>query len=285
MPESIEASIDAEALRAAVRAALEEDRAWDDVTTHAVVPPGRAGRARIEAREAGVVAGLPVARAVFRERDPSVAFSPAVEEGERVEVGAVLARLEGPFEAILSAERVALNFLGRLSGVATATRRYVEAVPPGAKTVVLETRKTTPGLRAFERYAVRVGGGGAHRGDLASAVLVKDTHAAVARSVQDATLAAMQTMTGQVPIWVEVHSLDDLADVLAVGPDRILLDNLSDAEIEEAVRRIGGACEVEVSGRLTPERVRRLAGLGVDYVSVGAITRDAPWLDVALEVE
>lgn len=273
------------AVRAAVRAALEEDRAWDDAATAATVPPGLHGRARIEARAEGVVAGLPVARAAFRERDPGTAFTALVEEGAVTGHGAVLARVEGPLASILSTERVALNFLGHLSGVATAARRFAEAIPAGSRTVLLDTRKTTPGLRVLERYAVRIGGGRSHRGDLAEAILVKENHAAAAGGAPAAAAAAVRAAAGALPVWVEVHDPADLDGVLAAGVDRVLLDNMDDAAVARCAARIAGACEVEVTGGVTPERLPRLAEIGVDYVSVGAITHGAVWLDVSLEVE
>jgi nicotinate-nucleotide pyrophosphorylase (carboxylating) len=268
----------------AVRAALLEDlgRAGD-ITTQATIPAGAQARAKIVAREAGVVAGLPLARAAFALMDPAVRFDALVEDGARVESGAVLARVEGPARAILSAERVALNFLGRLSGIATLTARYAERVAH-TKAKICDTRKTTPLLRAFEKYAVRCGGGANHRFGLDDAVLIKDNHIAVAGGVTAALRAAKAHAGHLVKIEIEVDTLDQLREVLAEGADAVLLDNMTPDRLREAAALVAGRMICEASGGVALDTVGAIADTGVDLVSVGALTHSARVLDVALDI-
>ena len=269
----------------AVRAALLEDlgRAGD-VTTQATIPANATLRAKIAAREDGVIAGLPLARAAFRLMDASVAFEPRVEDGARISRGAVIARIEGPARAILSAERVALNYLGRLSGVATLTARYAERVAH-TKAKICDTRKTTPGLRAFEKYAVRCGGGANHRFGLDDAVLIKDNHIAVAGGVIAALRAAKCFAGHLVKIEIEVDTLAQLREVLLEGADAVLLDNMTLDQLREAVALVDGRMICEASGGVTLETVGRIAETGVDLISVGALTHSAPVLDLGLDVD
>ena len=268
----------------AVRAALLEylGRAGD-ITTQATIPAGAQARAKIVAREAGVVAGLPLARAAFALMDPAVRFDALVEDGARVESGAVLARVEGPARAILSAERVALNFLGRLSGIATLTARYAERVAH-TKAKICDTRKTTPLLRAFEKYAVRCGGGANHRFGLDDAVLIKDNHIAVAGGVTAALRAAKAHAGHLVKIEIEVDTLDQLREVLAEGADAVLLDNMTPDRLREAAALVAGRIICEASGGVALDTVGAIADTGVDLVSVGALTHSARVLDVALDI-
>lgn len=270
-----------------VRTALSEDRAGDDVTTQAVVEPGLAARGRLVAREAGVVCGLVVARYVFTTLDEGIAFEAQVDDGAEVEEGTVLASVEGPARAILSGERTALNFVQLLSGVATITSRYVEAAK-GTDCVILDTRKTTPGLRDLEKYAVRCGGGANHRRDLAVMGMIKDNHReALAR--QGKTLAqAVATIrqhAPETPVEVEVDTLDELRDALDAKPEWILLDNMTTAQLREAVDIVGGRARLEASGGITLERVAEIAATGVDAISSGALTHSAPALDIALDID
>jgi nicotinate-nucleotide pyrophosphorylase (carboxylating) len=269
----------------AVRAALAEDfgRAGD-ITTRATIPASARARAVIAAREAGVVAGLDVAARAFRLVDPSVAFEPVSEDGARIAKGDVLARVEGPARAILSAERVALNFLGRLCGVATLTARYAERIAH-TKAKVCDTRKTTPLLRAFEKYAVRCGGGANHRFGLDDAVLIKDNHIAVAGGVSAALRAAKDFAGHMVKIEIEVDTLAQLDEVLTEGADIVLLDNMPPALLREAVARIGGRMIAEASGGVTLETIAAIAETGVDLISVGALTHSARTLDLGLDIE
>jgi nicotinate-nucleotide pyrophosphorylase (carboxylating) len=269
----------------AVRAALEEDlgRAGD-ITTQATIPISASASAVIAAREDGVVAGLPLARAAFRLLDANVGFEPRIDDAARVSRGDVIACVSGPARAILSAERVALNYLGRLGGVATLTSRYAARIAH-AKAKVCDTRKTTPGLRAFEKYAVRCGGGANHRFGLDDAVLIKDNHIAVAGGVAAALRAAKAHVGHLVKIEIEVDTLEQLHEALSEGADAVLLDNMSLSELREAVSLIGGRMTIEASGGVTLETIAQIAETGVDLISVGALTHSAPVLDVGLDVE
>jgi nicotinate-nucleotide pyrophosphorylase (carboxylating) len=273
---------------AVVLAALEEDGAFDDVTTRAVIDASQWGRGVFVAKQEGVVAGLSVASGALQALDSTISFDALVGDGARVRSGAQLAEIEGPVAPILSAERVALNFLQRLSGIATLTRELVDAVA-GTNARIVDTRKTTPGLRQLERYAVRTGGGTNHRFGLSSGVLIKDNHIAAAREQGATSIAAIisqarRTATHTMRIEVEVTSLDELADALEASPDIILLDNMSVEDIRRAVETIGGRAVVEASGGVTIENVRGIAEAGVDLISVGALTHSAPALDISLEL-
>lgn len=274
-------------IAAVVRTALSEDRAGDDVTTQAVVEPGLAARGRLVAREAGVVCGLVVARYVFTTLDEGTAFEAHVGDGDEVEGRTVLASVEGPARAILSGERTALNFVQRLSGVATITSRYVEAAK-GTDCVILDTRKTTPGLRDLEKYAVRCGGGANHRRDLAVMGMIKDNHReALAR--QGKTLAqAVATIrqhAPETPVEIEVDTLGELPGALDAKPEWILLDNMTTGQLREAVALVAGRARLEASGGITLERVAEIAATGVDAISSGALTHSAPALDIALDID
>jgi nicotinate-nucleotide pyrophosphorylase (carboxylating) len=260
--------------------ALAEDLGAGDLTTRAVVPEGAQARARIEQRAPGVVAGLGVAQAVFERLDGSLAFRASAPEGEWREAG-VLAEISGPAASILAGERVALNFLGRLSGVATLTARYVQAVE-GTGARILDTRKTTPGLRELEKAAVRAGGGVSHRSGLYDAILVKENHAALAGGVGEATRRALAGAPEGVTVEVECATLGEVEAAVAAGVPRILLDNMAPAELRQAVELAGGRAELEASGGITLDTVRAVAETGVDYISVGALTHSAPALDVSL---
>lgn len=268
-----------------VRRALAEDlgRAGD-ITTQATIPQRARARAVIAAREDGVVAGLPLAQAAFRLLDPTVVFEAATHDGAHVAKGDIVARIEGPARAILSAERVALNFLGRLSGVASLTARYAEKIAH-TKAKVCDTRKTTPLLRAFEKYAVRCGGGANHRFGLDDAILIKDNHIAVAGGVREALRAAKAFAGHLVKIEIEVDTLAQLADVLDEGADAVLLDNMPPLLLREAVELIGGRMSSEASGGVTLHTIAAIAETGVDLISVGALTHSASVLDLGLDIE
>lgn len=269
----------------AMRQALAEDlgRAGD-ITTQATIPDSATATATLVARAAGVICGLDIARAAFRQIDPTIGFESWETDGARVEKGAALARIDGSARAILIAERVALNYLGRLSGVASLTAQYVERVAH-TKARICDTRKTTPLLRAFEKYAVRCGGGANHRFGLDDAVLIKDNHIAVAGGVVPALRAAKRYAGHLVKIEIEVDTLDQLRDVLAEGADVVLLDNMPPLTLREAVTLVKGAMICEASGGVSLETVGAIAETGVDLISVGALTHSAPVLDVALDIE
>ncbi len=269
----------------AVLAALDEDLgSAGDITTDAIIPAQSTATAAIVAREAGVVAGLDLAEAAFRALDPDIRFTRLFADGGSVGRGGKIATVSGKTRAILSAERTALNFLGRLSGIATLTASYVKAVE-GTGARIACTRKTTPGLRALEKYAVRAGGGVNHRFGLYDAVLVKDNHIAAAGSIAGA-LARLRLRAGHsVRIEVEVDSLDQLAETLKFPIDAVLLDNMDAATLREAVKLVAGRVVTEASGGVTLENVREIASTGVDVISAGALTHSPRNLDSSLEWE
>jgi nicotinate-nucleotide pyrophosphorylase (carboxylating) len=288
MPERPLEPPDPAAVRRAVEFALEEDGARHDVTTRALVPPGQQGKGVFLGKGAGVVAGMLVAEAAFAALDPSVRVDALVPEGAAVARGDVLARVEGPLAPILSAERVALNFLQRLSGIATATRALVDAVA-GLDATILDTRKTSPGLRALDRYAVRAGGGRNHRFNLADAVLIKDNHLTAARArgltIADALAQARAAAPEGMRIEIEVTSVDEARQALDAGAGALLLDNMSLDDLRAVVAFAKGRALLEASGGVTLATVRDIAATGVDCISAGSITHSAPALDISLELE
>lgn len=275
----------------AVKAALNEDLGLaGDITTDATIAPDVTARGLFAARADGVVSGLEVAAATFVILDRRVAFEPRVQDGTRVTVGTVIAEVAGPARAILTGERVALNFLGRMSGIASLTRQYVDAVA-GTGAAIADTRKTTPGLRAFEKYAVRCGGGVNHRIGLFDAVLIKDNHIIASGGIEAAITAARSRAGHLVKIEVEVDTLDQLDVALSHPIDAVLLDNMSQDELREAVRRVelrraaGARIVTEASGGVNLSTVRAIAESGVDLISVGALTHSAPVLDLGLDFD
>lgn len=266
-----------------VASALEEDLgSAGDITTDCIIPAEARGEATIVARKAGVVAGLDLAEAAFKALDPEVSFIRMVDDGGEVAAGGTIAQISGKTRALLTAERTALNFLGRLSGIATLTAAYVKAVE-GTGARIACTRKTTPGLRALEKYAVRAGGGVNHRFGLYDAVLVKDNHIAAAGGLAKA-LERLRTRKGHVAkIEVEVDTLDQLEEALKFPIDAVLLDNMDTAMLAQAVSRIAGRVMTEASGGMTLENVREIAATGVDLISVGALTHSPRNLDSSLE--
>lgn len=268
---------------AAVRNALEEDLGLSgDITTDATVSPDARTVALLAARKPGIVSGLALAEAAFRELDPECAFRIEIEDGSAVAAGGTIARISGNARAILTAERVALNFMGRMCGIATLTRRYVDAVAATSARIV-DTRKTTPGLRAFEKYAVRCGGGHNHRFGLFDAVLIKDNHIVAAGGIEAAIKAAKATAGHMTKIEVEVDTLDQLEVVMRDKIDCVLLDNMAPAELRKAVAIVAGRCLTEASGGVNLDTVRDIAASGVDMISVGALTHSAPVLDLGLD--
>ncbi|MBT1154066.1 carboxylating nicotinate-nucleotide diphosphorylase [Aminobacter anthyllidis] len=266
-----------------VRAALLEDlgRAGD-ITTDAIVPADIRATVVLAARQPGVVAGLDLATLAFRLIDPSIEMKVAMPDGSRLVAGDVIATLSGPARGLLTAERVALNFLCHLSGIATATSGIVEAVR-GHKASIVCTRKTTPGLRALEKYAVRAGGGSNHRFGLDDAVLIKDNHIAIAGGVKQALERAKANVGHLVKIEIEVDTLGQLDEVLALGVDAVLLDNMSPEMLATAVKMVGGRAITEASGRVNPTTAPAIAASGVDLISVGWLTHSAPILDIGLD--
>jgi nicotinate-nucleotide pyrophosphorylase (carboxylating) len=277
------AGLDPAAVRCFAAAALAEDLAGDlDVTTTATVPPDERGRADLVARAPGVVAGLPVAATVFWLASPDVQCMQLAADGDLVRTGQRLLTVSGPVGPILTAERTALNLLCHLSGIATLTRRWADAVA-GTGASIRDTRKTTPGLRALEKYAVRCGGGVNHRMSLSDAALIKDNHVAAAGSVA-AAFAAVRAYAPGLPLEVECDTLDQVAEALAAGADLILLDNFDMQGLAAAVELADGHALLEASGGLVLEGARAVAETGVDFLAVGGLTHSAPALDIGLDL-
>ncbi len=264
--------------------ALAEDLAAGDVTSEAVVPSTTRASARAVAKQALVLAGGDAFARVFYRVDTGVRVERFVNDGTRVEAGTVLFAVDGPARSLLAAERTALNFVQRTSGIATLTARFVAAVPAGNALRIIDTRKTTPGLRALERAAVRAGGGHNHRDNLGTAILIKDNHVAIAGGVTNAIVRAREQAVHMTRVEVEVDTLEQLDEALAAGAEVILLDNFTLDAVAEAVRRTARRALLEVSGRVKPEQVPELARLGVDLVSIGALTHSAPAADISLEI-
>jgi nicotinate-nucleotide pyrophosphorylase (carboxylating) len=274
-----------EALQALVHSALDEDGAFNDLTTIATVVSDRRSRATLVARAAGVVCGVPLALEAFRQLDPKMSIRVDREDGIRVRAGDPVLFVTGHARGLLSAERVALNYMQRLSGIATLTSRYVDAVK-GTNAKILDTRKTTPGWRALEKYAVRAGGGTNHRMDLSTGVLIKDNHLqALDGDVGKAVRRARELAPKGVKIEVECDRLEQVQRAADAGADIILLDNMSLATLTECVRVVNGRAILEASGGVTLATVRAIAETGIDWISIGALTHSAPSMDLALDFE
>lgn len=272
-----------QAVRTLVAAALQEDIGHGDVTTNACVPADMNATARLLVKSDGVVCGHPVARAAFSALAPDVRYDELVPEGAAVTAGTVVATVTGPARAILTGERVALNFMQRLSGIATMTRRLTAQVA-GTRAKLVDTRKTTPGLRVLEKYAVRIGGGHNHRFGLYDAVLIKDNHIAVAGGIAAAVAACRAAAPHTAKIEVEVTNLSELEEAIAAGADIVLLDNMDPALLQQAVRQTAGRALLEASGGINEKTLAAVAASGVDYISMGALTHSAPALDISLDV-
>ena len=270
------------AYRELVRRALAEDFGWGDVTTEGVIDPEQKAKAIILAKCRCVIAGLDIATEAFRQLDPGVAISAHRFDSELVEPGTIVAEYQGAAAALLTAERTALNFMQRLSGIATLTRQFVDAA--AGRITILDTRKTTPLLRIVEKYAVRAGGGVNHRNGLDDGILIKDNHIRLAGGVVPA-VTRMRKKTREMPTEVEAQSLQQVEDALTAGADIILLDNLSTEDIIAAVQKCRGRAKTEISGGVTLQRLPELAATGADYVSIGALTHSAPAADLSFEIE
>lgn len=279
--------LDMDDARRVIAAALAEDLAAEDaaggdVTSSAVIPEDVRFQGVMRARQEMVLAGLPVAREVFRMVTAEATFRALAQDGDAVMAGAVVAEIEGPARGLLTAERTALNFLQTLSGIATATRQYVERIR-GAGCTLLDTRKTIPGLRKLSKYATRCGGAQNHRMGLFDAILIKDNHIAVCGSVRDAVRKAKRASQGKVTVEVECDTLAQVAEAVDAGADMILLDNMSVEELRQAVALVRGRAKTEASGGVTLETIAAIAASGVDFVSVGRITQSAPAVDIGLD--
>ncbi|MRG27905.1 MULTISPECIES: carboxylating nicotinate-nucleotide diphosphorylase [Laceyella] len=271
-------------LKQFIREVLNEDIGAGDLTTEALVPEGHRSTCVLLVKQQGVVAGLPVAEQVFKELDPACEWTPLVEEGAEVDKGTVIARITGSTRAILTGERVALNLMQRMSGIATVTRELVNKLE-GLSCRVLDTRKTTPGMRQLEKYAVRVGGGVNHRFGLSHGVMIKDNHIAMAGSLEEAIKRVRERVGHMVQIEVEADTLEQVKQILAFDVDAILLDNMDLDTMRQAVKLIDGRVWTEASGGITPETIRPIAETGVDAVSLGWLTHSVSSLDISLDFE
>jgi nicotinate-nucleotide pyrophosphorylase (carboxylating) len=276
--------IEPRTLRDTVEAFLNEDIGHGDITTELVVDPDVQGAARIEARETFVVAGLDAARTCFEILDGSIRWEASVPEGSRVGPGEVIARIHGPLAVLLTGERTALNLLARLSAIATLTARFVAAIE-GTDARIIDTRKTTPGMRILEKAAVRTGGGGNHRFGLDDGILIKDNHVRAAGGVSEAVKRARNAAPHGLVVEVEVTTLEELDEALAAGAPAILLDNMDPGTVRRAVERARGEAVIEASGGIDLDNVHAYADAGVDLISIGALTHSAGSVDVSLEIE
>ncbi|MDO8586087.1 MAG: carboxylating nicotinate-nucleotide diphosphorylase [Armatimonadota bacterium] len=276
-------SLDLMQARKVVKRALAEDIGAGDITTRLTVPASATASGVIVAKEAGIIAGLPIAALCFELIDPTVAFRAMVSEGHAARPGETIAEIAGSAQPILSAERVALNFLQRMSGIATMTAKFVKAVE-GTRARIVDTRKTTPGLRLFEKYAVRMGGGSNHRFGLDDGILIKDNHIAIAGGVGPAVRAARRGAPHTLGVEVEVRSISEIEEALASGADAVLLDNMSLEEMREAAQLIAGRALVEASGGVDADVVLAVAATGVDIISVGRLTHSFKSLDLSLQM-
>ena len=283
-----ETSLSEEQLNKIADLALAEDAGHGDITSEALIPPGLSGQASVLIKEKGILAGGEVATRVFLRTDPSLTVQRLVEDGTEVESGEKVAAVSGSVISILRAERVVLNFLQRLSGIASMTAQYV-ARASGCRAVIFDTRKTTPGLRMLEKYAVRMGGGRNHRFHLGDGILIKDNHLAVlyhlGMSLRDIVARAKQNAPPGIKVEVEVTTIQEALDAVAAGADIIMLDNMSPEEMGQAVGMVKGRVEIEASGGITLDNVRQVAMTGVDIISIGALTHSVRALDISLEIE
>ncbi|MBF0286435.1 MAG: carboxylating nicotinate-nucleotide diphosphorylase [SAR324 cluster bacterium] len=273
-----------------IQMAIEEDLSWGDITSESLIDPNWTIELILYLKQDGVIAGLPVAELVFRELEPELEWTAHQEDGQFLTAGTPLASISGRAQFILKAERVALNFLQRLSGIATLTSRFVTEARKGSSTVrIVDTRKTTPGLRILEKYAVRMGGGHNHRHNLSDGVLIKDNHLAIiakaGKSVKETLISAKQKIPHVMKMEMEVDSISQIPDALEAGIDVILLDNMNCEEMIQAVKEVQGRALLEASGGVTLKTIENIAATGVDIISVGALTHSAPALDISLDYQ
>jgi nicotinate-nucleotide pyrophosphorylase (carboxylating) len=265
-----------------IEAALKEDMPQGDITSESIIAADSESEAIILAKEEGVLAGIDVAERVFHKIDPSVVFKKNLNDGQKFKKGQTLATIQGPSVSLLKGERTALNFLQRMSGVATNTQNFVQALQ-GTTTKILDTRKTTPGLRYLEKYAVKMGGGENHRFNLSDMVLIKDNHLRIVGSISQAVKNARERIKPGVKVEVEATSLEEVQEAVQSGADMIMLDNMSKGEMKEVVKQVKGKVPIEVSGKVTLSRVKEIASLGVDFISVGSLTHSYKSVDISIE--
>jgi nicotinate-nucleotide pyrophosphorylase (carboxylating) len=271
-----------EALDSIIEAALEEDMPHGDITSESIISPDSESKAAILAKEEGILAGIEIARRVFEKIDSSVDFRKKMNDGQKFKKGETLATIQGPSVSLLKGERTALNFLQRMSGIATTTRKYVHTLR-GTKTKILDTRKTTPGLRSLEKYSVKMGGGVNHRHNLSEMVLIKDNHLNIVGSISEAVKKAKSQIKPGVEVEVETSSLDEVQEAVLSGADMIMLDNMPIKKMKEVVDWVKGKVPLEVSGKVTLSTIRKIAALGVDFISVGSLTHSYKSVDISIE--
>lgn len=272
------------AAHALIELALNDDVGTGDITTDNIIPAGTRRKAKMVAKADGVVAGLPVAEMVFRKLDPNIVWDEKVKEGDRIKKGDVLVEFEGTYRALLTGERTALNFLQRLSGIATMSAKYADEVKD-FQTVILDTRKTMPGFNKLDKYAVKTGGASNHRHGLHDMAMIKDNHIEVAGSISAAVKAVRSNVDHGIKIEVETTTLEQVQEALDVKADIIMLDNMDNETMRKAVQLIAGRAKVEASGNMTFERLREVAATGVDYISIGALTHSVSALDISQRIE
>jgi len=273
-----------EALRPFLEYALNEDIGSGDVTTNSLIPVELQARATMIAKSSGIIAGLSVAETIFRMLSPDISWKTFVRDGDKINTGEYILEISGSFRALLTGERLALNFMQRMSGIATMTHKCVTELA-GYQTKILDTRKTVPGLRVLDKYAVLMGGGTNHRIGLYDMVLIKDNHIKIAGGITNAVRQIKNGITGNLKIEVEVTNFDEIREALAAGADIIMLDNMTTLQMAESVKMIHGQALVEASGNMTLERLKEVAGTGVDYISIGALTHSVTAFDISMNIE
>lgn len=273
-----------EAIKPVIEYALNEDIGSGDITTNSIIPDNLTACASMRAKAAGVIAGLSVAEYVFQLLSPDIEWNSLVKDGDSVAVGEIIVTIKGPYRTLLTGERLALNFLQRMSGIATMTSKYVEAVK-GFKTEILDTRKTIPGLRILDKYSVKMGGGTNHRIGLYDMVLIKDNHIKVAGGISNAVDQVRKNAVQGIKIEVETTTLEEVREALEKGAGMIMLDNMTTEMMTDAVKLINGRAKVEASGNMTIDRLKEVASTGVDYISIGALTHSVTALDISMNIE
>ena len=276
--------LDFESIKSVIDYALKEDIGSGDITTNSLIPNDLQTSATMTAKSSGIVAGLAVAEYVFRTLSPDIAWHPFVNDGDKIAKGDLIVQIAGSYRALLTGERLALNFVQRMSGIATQTADSVNAIS-GFKTKILDTRKTAPGLRLLDKYAVLMGGGTNHRIGLYDMVLIKDNHIKVAGGITNAVAQIKKSIPPGIKIEVETTSIDEVKEALAAGVDIIMLDNMNTAMMTECVKLIGGRAKVEASGNMTLERLKEVASTGVDFISIGALTHSVTAFDISMNIE
>jgi len=271
-----------DAVDALIETALKEDMPQGDITSENIIPADSESEATILAKEEGVLAGIDVARRVFSKIDPSIIFKKNLNDGQKFRKGQTLATIQGSSISLLKGERIALNFLQRMSGIATTTQKFVLMLQ-GTETKILDTRKTTPGLRSLEKYAVRMGGGVNHRFNLSEMVLIKDNHLRIVGSISQAVKSARESIKPGVRVEVEATSIEEVQEAVQSGADMIMLDNMPKEAMKEVVKRVKGKVPLEVSGKVSLRRVKEIASLGVDFISVGSLTHSYKSVDISIE--